>query len=198
MGKKYLLIRCKPHNIKREEEFSKGIISIGWPTGFSFEGFTRLDLESKLPIEYSNNKTTITQIENFINISPGDIIITPLENKTLLIFEAISNYKYISEKDSNDIGNPHTILAKLKIILEKYPEELNGVIKASRRAVTNLNNYKEIIEKILDPSLKTDVDIMENNIKLALDTLKDLLNSNESEIKLQAALGILTHYKNKL
>lgn len=191
MNKKYLLVRAKPDNKDREDQFLKGILSIGWPNTGEFKEFSRRYLENLLE-NFEYNKTAITQIESFINLEPGDIVLTPSKNKTVYIFEVLSKYNYV--KDNIEDGNPHVVKAKLVKEIN-MPEKLSSVIKASRRAVTNLYNYAEIIEKLINPTFETLNDIENENISLALETLNKLLNDEKSEIRLQAALGLLSYYK---
>ena len=67
MNKKYLLVRAKPDNKDREDQFLKGILSIGWPNTGEFKEFSRRYLENLLE-NFEYNKTAITQIESFINV----------------------------------------------------------------------------------------------------------------------------------
>lgn len=196
MNKKYLLVRAKPHGEDKEKEFLNGCLSIGWPTDFSFEKLTREDLIENLPKDYLESKTAITQIENFINLKSGDIVLTPGISKRLIyIYEVTSPYQY---QVQNEI-NPHTISAKLikEISYDELPDQLRRSIKAGRRAVTNLTDYNKDIELLFNEEFKTSKEINNDLKERSFEILKDLLDSENESIKLQAALGILNYMDRK-
>lgn len=193
MFKKYLIIRSKPHGKEKINEFKEGMISIGWPVGSSFKNNSREDIKKKV------TGTSVTQIENFITLSVGDIVLTPAENKSLLIFEITSPYAYDQSKDNDEIGNPHYVQGKILSHLQNYPSELENVIKASRRAVSNITKYSTIIEEILNPTSKKEIipEEVSKEVQEALKTLKELLSDENSEIRLKAATEILKFNSNK-
>jgi len=193
MTRNYLLVRAKPHGEDREDEFKNGTASIGWPMGISFENFTREDLEKTLKKEWKG-KTSITQILNFITLKSGDIILTPgINEKKIYIYKVKSSYQYQSQKERN--GNPHTVLTDLitTVSYDDIPDQLRRSIKAGRRAVTNLIDYSKDIELLLNEEFKTSKEINDDLKERSFEILKELLDSDNENVKLQAALGILNY-----
>lgn len=195
---KVLVVRAKPHNINKEEQFLDGILSIGWPTKDTLEGKTREEVEEIINNEFDNVKQLdITQIMMFIKLPIGSIVLTPsYKNRRIHVFETTSEYQF--RQDFFEEGNPHTIQANYLSTIEReeFPEVIRRSLKAARKPVTNYSKYEEEINEIVNKikqirkseQIEKNADNSQNRAKQALE---ELLESDNEEIKLQAALALL-------
>lgn len=205
-------VRCKPDNIPREDQFVKGFISIGWPIGSTFEGKSWEEIAEDLKNAYETDVKSldVTQCYNFANIPAGSIILTPsLEDpRKIYVFKTLTPYEYVPDREAD--GNPHTIRsAMLKTVMrDTFTDQVQRSMTAARRTVTNFSKYAdEIINTIgpyvldyetdelpapppIDNPLKKE-EYMEDEKSAAKAALRELLNSDNEEIKLKAALALL-------
>ncbi len=201
-AKKIFVVRAKPHNINREDQFLGGTISIGWPTSESLNGKNRDDLEEFLKKAYPDiTSMSITQIHNFTTMPIGSIVLTPsYKNRDIHVFETIADYSYSSEWSVEQIGNPHTINVKYLKTLERshFSEIINRALLAAKKTVTNFSKYSDEIlmsigedtPGIHDTKEFKSAQNFETEIE-ARQTLKELLKSPDDEIRLKAALALL-------
>lgn len=196
---KVVIVRAKPDGINREDQFLAGIVSIGWPTNTSLESKDRKAIEAILENAFPDlSAISITQVCIFTKLSPGSIILTPsYKSRDIHIFRAISSYTFKSEWISE--GNPHTVKVEhIKTVKRsEFSEIVNRALTAARKTVTNFDKYsKEILETLGNgkkpdvekhPSLQCDTE----TIAAAHQALKELLKSDNEEIRLKAALALL-------
>lgn len=200
--KKVFVVRAKPHGIDREDQFISGTISIGWPTNESLKDKDWYAIEKIIKsVNPEITTLSITQIHNFVHIPIGTIILTPsYKNRDIHIFETISDYSYIPEWSDDKIGNPHTIKVNYLKTLSRnhFSEIVNRALLAAKRTVTNFSKYSNEILMIIENDTGKMRDetglncIQKNDTEIeARQTLKELLNSSNEEIRLRAALALL-------
>ena len=198
-----LLVRSKPHGVDREDQFLNGIASIGWPAGADLRQKQKDEMEKILKNRYPDvKKLHVTEVHLFVTLPIHSIIITPsLKNPLdIHIFRTTSECEYIEEWDNDNVGNPHTIQIKhLKTILKTdFSDYVQRAIRSAVRAVCNFSQYQnEIAELVkIERPEPSQIKSIEENIlykKKALETLVDLLDSKNDEIRLKAATALLTH-----
>ena len=197
------IIRSKPHNHNREDEFLNGRISIGWPCDHDLKLKNRVDLEIILKKKYSDlSQINISQVEQFINIPENSIVITPsIKNKSQVhIFKTISTYKYDSSKDNGKIGNPHFIDVELIKTIQKLelPEDIKKSVSGARKTVSNISKHSEIMDFFLkkgNNNLNHKDNSNNKQREKGLKVLEELLNSDNEEIKLKASIELLRQLK---
>jgi predicted Mrr-cat superfamily restriction endonuclease len=200
------IVRAKPNNIDLEEEFLKaGIASIGWSeiddlhNPQESNGLATWDeIFKKLKIEYKEEARSIhaTQIYTFITLPIGAIIVSPShKTRDVHLFEVVSSYVYDLNANTESIGNPHQLRVKhLKTISRTaFPQELQGVLNAAKKAVTDISRFWEIVSTIAyDDSPQNSFVGLPSSVAARVDaTLLELLKSESGTIRMQAALGLL-------
>lgn len=194
------VVRCKPHDIIKEDEFLKGTLSVGWPSLGNLTGMTREQIEPIFNSSYpSHGPIRLSQLYNFITIPKGTAVLTPsVYNRDVHLFITTSGYIYNKEQDifdnnadNKDKGNPHQIKARFikTLAREDFSTKLQAALNAAKRTVTNLSVYMPEIEAILN---NEKVENTDNKYRdEALETLSKLLKSEDENIRLQAAINIL-------
>jgi predicted Mrr-cat superfamily restriction endonuclease len=189
--KNVYVVRAKPHYEDREDEFLSGMLSIGWPGIGDVEGCDREEIRKRLIDSQDDPKALkITQIHNFINLPVGTIVLTPsIKNRDIHIFITTSGYKY--NKAHKEV-NPHKIACRhVKTIdRESISGDLIRSINAGRKTVTNLSKFaSEVSELINERATKVEKEV--NNFdKEIIKTLRDLLKSEDENVRLQAAINL--------
>ena len=191
------ILRSKPHNNNREDEFLNGRISIGWPCNHNLNLLKRPDLAIILKKNYSNmSEINISQVEQFINMPNNSIVITPsINNKNQVhIFKTISTYQYDLSKDNEEIGNPHFIDVILIKTIEKskLPEDIKRSLSGARKTVSNISKHSRIMESFLS---KKDNNSNNEQREESIKVLKELLKSKNEEIRLKASIELLSQIK---
>jgi len=194
------VVRCKPHDIIKEDEFLKGTLSVGWPCLGDLTGMTKEQIEPIFNSTWTGHgPIRLSQLYNFITIPKGSAVLTPsVYNRDVHLFVTTSGYIYNKEQDifdnnadNKDKGNPHQIKAKFikTLAREDFSTKLQAALNAAKRTVTNLSVYMPEIEAILN---NEKVENTGNKYKdEALETLSKLLKSEDENIRLQAAINIL-------
>ncbi|CAN2041354.1 conserved hypothetical protein [Candidatus Magnetomoraceae bacterium gMMP-15] len=205
-------IRCKPHGIPREDQFRQGFISIGWPTGLSFEGKNWEEIAETIKNTRGEKPKSleVTQCYNFVNIPIGSIILTPSVEDTekIYVFKTLTSYEYDPDREND--GNPHTIRSALFKTVNRntFTDQVQRSMRAARRTVTNFSKYAdEILKTVGSAILDYEIDELplpppidkpvkkkeykEDEKSVAKAALRELLNSDNEEIKLKAALALL-------
>jgi hypothetical protein len=196
------VVRCKPHDIIKEDEFLKGTLSVGWPSIGDLTGMTRDQIE---PIFNStwvgHGPLRLSQLYSFITIPKCSAVLTPsVYNRDVHLFITTSGYIYNKEQDifdnnadNKDKGNPHQIKAKFikTLAREDFSTKLQAALNAAKRTVTNLSVYMPEIEAILNNEKEAVIDIDSKYRDEALETLSKLLKSEDENIRLQAAINLL-------
>ena len=167
--------------------------------GISFENKTRDEIKGILKSNYDANNLAVTQIWMFIHLPVGSFVISPsYKTRDIHIFQTTSEYEYIEEWDNGDIGNPHTIKAQhLKTVPRSvFSDQVQRALLASKKAVTNFTKYvEEVIMAINDqevPDMPEKQEGSQSQAELeARETLRELLKSDDEEVRLKAALGLL-------
>jgi len=194
------ILRAKPHNRNRENEFLNGKISIGWPCSQNLDGKKRNELETILKEKYSAISTiNISQVEQFINIPQDSIVITPsIKNKSLIhLFKTRSTYKYNPINDNNEIGNPHFIDVELIKTIERLelPENIRRSLSGARKTVSNISKHSKIMEAFLNNENPISSELTNQRKEEVLNVLEELLKSDNEEIRLKASIELLNQLK---
>ncbi len=212
-------IRCKPDNKPREDQFTQGLISIGYPVGSSLKEKEREEIAENIKDKWRESgdepkSQDITQCHNFANIRVGSIILTPSLEDTgkIYVFKTLTPYEYDPDREAD--GNPHTIRSALVKTVNRntFTDQVQRSMTAARRTVTNFLKYAdEIIDTVGSDVLDYETDELpipppidkpvkkeeyrkqksEDEKSFAKAALRELLNSDNEEIKLKAALALL-------
>lgn len=194
---KVFVVRSKPHNIHREEQFLTGIISIGWPTQMSLKEKGRRELEEVLRSKYPDiSQLSVTQVFEFVRIPVGSIILSPsYETRDIHLFKTTSEYRYVSEWSTNEIGNPHVLDAEyIKTVPRSiFSDKVKTALLAAKKTVTEFSKYgNELLGVINDDASIIDTAVVSTSPEMeAKETLRALLKSENDEIRLKAALALL-------
>lgn len=148
------LVRSKPDMVNREDQFLKGLISIGWPVDTSFEGLDWSEIKKALGKKYGKDNVKslhVSQCYNFKNIPIHSIVLTPSlkDPSQVHVLKTLSSYEYDFNRESD--GNPHTIRAVLLKTIQKtcFSDQVQRSIKAARRPVTRFSKYStEIVDAV--------------------------------------------------
>ncbi|WP_157372543.1 hypothetical protein [Photobacterium marinum] len=192
-------VRSKPHNINREAEFVSGRVSIGWPCGRDLRGLSRKELEDILNEQYKHhmNAHNVSQVEQFLHIKSGSIILTPSEadKKEMHIFRTLGNVEYNSERDNNTDGDPHGVAVELLITVKKslLPTGVQSSLKGAKKTVSNFSKHASAMKQFLEkaeslekPTVTTQFEVQEK----AKEILIDALNSDIESIRVTAAAAL--------
>ncbi|MCD4652502.1 hypothetical protein K8T06_01040 [bacterium] len=189
-----LVVRAKPDMENKEDQFLGGIASIGWRTGVSLKGKSKEEIGKIIrSLDENVSKVWITQIDLFVHLPKGSIILTPsYKTRDIHIFKTISEYEYIAEWNDEKYGNPHTIKIKhLKTIPRSIlPEAIQRSLNAAKKTVTNFSKYSDeinLIAKTENLDKEKTFDIRQT----AVETIVELLKSDNDEIRFKAALTVL-------
>lgn len=196
------VVRCKPHDIIKEDEFLKGILSVGWPSIGDLTGMTKEQIEPIFNETWpGHGPIRLTQLYNFITIPVGSIVLTPsVYNRDVHLFLTTSGYFYNKDQDiksphinTSDKGNPHQIIAKFikTVPREDFTPKLQEALNAAKRTVTNFSSYIPEIEAIVNNEPLKSVESSNIYRNEAIETLAKLLKSEDENIRLQAAINLL-------
>jgi hypothetical protein len=193
------ILRSKPHDFNREDEFLAGKISIGWPCGVDLEGKDRSAVSAFLHKRYHKiTETAVSMVMMFLSIPVNSIILTPSVNNRnqIHVFRTITAYRYIKEADNDEIGNPHTInIEHLKTITrDSLPVAVLRSLSGAKKTLSRISQHSDLLNDFIESGFDNDVDSVSPSIcnkEEALKVLQELLSSEDESIRLQAALGIL-------
>ncbi len=190
------ILRAKPHNINREKQFLDGDISIGWHCGQNLLNKSRKELEDILEHNYPNiSAINISQVEQFIKIPKGSIVLTPSISKKgfLHVFKTITLYTYRKENDIDGIGNPHMIRVEFLKTIEKtsLDKAIQKSLSGARKTVSNISQHSEKMDVFLKSKNSTPTISSNEGKKKALEVLEKLLDSDDEEIRLRASITLL-------
>ncbi|QTA80887.1 Uncharacterized protein dnl_32020 [Desulfonema limicola] len=209
-------LRSKPSGRDREEEFLKGELSIGWAYGESFKNKDKEEIAVTMKKVWPDaGSLDFTQCYNFATIPIGSIVLTPSlkDPSNINVFKTISEYMYKPEFE--DAGNPHQIKAILVKTVKRnsFSEPFKRSMQAARRTITIMSKYiddilktvgHDVIDYEIDPYVPIETENTRNksgktedlnlyNYKLsAKAALHELLKSDNDEIKLKAALALMS------
>lgn len=205
---KVFVVRAKPHGVDRESQFLSGIISIGWPTSESLANKNRVELAKILRDKFNDDMSeiAITMVQSFIDIPVGSIVLTPsYQSSNIHVFQTTSTYRYVAEWSDDDVGNPHVIEAKYlrTVSRQQFSIIVQKALKSAKRTVSNFSKYSNEILDVAFESFDT-IDLEKNQSSKGLQeayegndelearqTLKELLKSDNDEVRLKAALALL-------
>ncbi len=154
--KNYWLLRAKPHNVDRIEEFlTQNIVAVGWPGIPDLSQLNKDILKEKLHEQYPNaSNRDISLDANILNrfsneMKIDDIIVTPTE-KDVYFFKITSNYFYEISKATENEGYPHQRNVELLKSVSRYQliESLKKPLR-TRYALADINNYSDEIDNLL-------------------------------------------------
>lgn len=193
------ILRAKPHGKDRENDFLAGQISIGWPCGQSFLGKNRDELAKILSTAYPEvSETSISMVDLFVKMPSGSIILTPsIQDKSLIhIFKTLSTCKYSPSADNDEVGNPHFIEAEyLKTVPRiNLPEAVVSSLSGARKTLSRISQHFERLDDFIDANFNVEAELpseLHSNKAEALQVLYELLNSQDENIRLQAAIAII-------
>jgi len=190
------ILRAKPHGKDKEPEFLEGRISIGWPCGEDLSGKDREVISSVLKNRYSDiSAISVSMVKVFVDMKPGAIVLTPsLQKRSLVhLFRVTSAYQYDSSYESN--GNPHFVEAQfLKTISrENLPKKVVHSLSGARKTLSKISQYFGVLDEFIESDFKTEEESnsSEANMSPAIKVLYELLDSEDEEVRLRAAITIV-------
>ncbi|WP_121616644.1 restriction endonuclease [Virgibacillus halodenitrificans] len=195
------LVRPMPHGINRMKQFlDVGFIAIGYPAGMSFKDKSLSDLKEIL--EKEDCSEGIGNVNLFVNaMNIGDYIVVPDDNKKdVYIGEITSHYYHEPSLDKPNKGYyPHQ--RKIEWFFEKKPllrSILPEALKGSMRypgTIANITKHRSIVENLLKTE-EHSIDLIHSNdiLSKAIIVLEELLEDNNSDIRLKAAETIVRYH----
>lgn len=194
MSKSYWLLRPLPHGTDNLENFLENdFIAVGYPVGRDLSEYNYDAMRNIL--KENNMEEGIGNLYSLVKgMSRGDIIVVPSTNKKDIYFaEITSSYFYEQKVDKDEVGLGYPHQRKVKWLMEKQsilrsdlPDELRGSLRYPG-AVADLTKHASLIEELIQSSTMESTSLK----MLAVDTIKDLLNSENEELRLQAAELVL-------
>lgn len=195
-------IKTQPHGIERKEFFlNEGFVSIGYPNIGDLTNVDKDDIRERLHQEYGWESSQLGNHLGVVNafvhtMEEGDIVLI-VDNEWVHIGE-LGKYKYEEQYESE--GMCHRRYVKWIDKVEKY--KLNEHVKEllrNRSIVTKFKHPYDVadLESVLNRnvSLTANINIDEDIANKAIETLKNALNSEDEEIRVRAAIGILNYLK---
>jgi hypothetical protein len=194
------LIRPLPHGIDRENDFVNGIISLGYPLVDDLREKQKIlskeEIMSRAKEPYGDRNISLVahQIHNFATLPIGSIVVTPsLKSRDLHFLETVGEYYFEPDAKDDEIGNPHQIKVKLLKTVPRiiFSAAFQSMLNAAKKAVTEISgtNRDEALKVASEDILTvTAANPLAQKIER---TLLDLLSSNNSEIRHNAALELL-------
>lgn len=196
------LVRPMPHGTNQIKYFlEKNRIAIGYPL--------RKQLDK---VDYEEIRSLLTQygweegvgyVNTFVHLMKiGDKVVVP-NNKVVFIGELVSNYIYepLLDKDEADSGFPHQ--REVKWYFGKKPilrSDLSKELKASMRfpgAVADLTKHREVINMLLSKEPEKEIKDLSSLEVKAINVIRELLESDDPEIRLKAAALVLNNNRSK-
>lgn len=197
------ILRAKPHGIDQEKQFLDGRISIGWPCGISLDGKTRDEINTILSEKWNDiTETSVSMVYLFVKMPRDSILLTPSnENRSNIhIFVTTSTYKYDKSADTNEIGNPHFVEAKLlkTVPRDSLPNAVLRSLSGSRKTLSRISQHYELLDDFISSKFETELesDVVTTSVESrteAMSVLFELLSSESESIRLSAAIAILDH-----
>ncbi|MEK4566399.1 hypothetical protein MKX54_17150 [Alkalihalobacillus sp. FSL R5-0424] len=198
MNKHAWLLRPLPHGNEAMQDFlDRDFVAVGYPLGLDLSDKTDEELKKLLEPKgwgegFNNLKIVVKSMKS------GDLVIVPDTNKKDVYFGTIeSDYVYISRLDEDKDGSGYPHQRKVKWLFDKAPFprlNLPEEIKSSLRypgGVADISKHYEALSKLVagDTNTKSSLD------EKALSILEELLDHENDEIRLNAAIGILNYNK---
>lgn len=196
MKKNVWLLRPIPHSYDRLNEFlDKNIVAVGYPAEQTFEGLSYSNLRQILANKgWEEGIGNVNILVNSMGI--GDLVLVPATNKKdIYIGKITSEYKYVPSLDNpNDPngGYPHQrsvtwFFEKQPILRSDLPDELRSSLRYPG-AVADITKHYAILEKLINGETNNEFkDLKERALKV----IEDLLESDDENVRLQAATFIL-------
>lgn len=194
------ILRSNPRGQSLENDFKKGHISVGWACGESLGGKNRQEISIILAKRYPDiTGIAVSMVGLFVKMPIGSIVLTPsLEDKSRIhLLRTTSTYKYDPSADSNDKGNPHFIEAKyLKTVPKRsLPEAVLRSLSGAKKTLSRISQHYNILDNFIDSDFKNDVEklsVPSDRRAEAADIIYKLLNSEDENIRLKAAIAIIS------
>ncbi|MGR5254348.1 hypothetical protein ACPV5S_19325 [Vibrio astriarenae] len=192
-------VRSKPHNINREAEFVSGRVSIGWPCDQDLTGLGRKELEGVLSERYKAkmNAHNVSQVEQFLHIQPGAVILTPSEadKNDMHVFRTLSSVEYNSSRDNGTDGDPHGVAVNLLMTVKKsmLPAGVQSSLKGAKKTVSNFSKHAIAMEQFIEKAGSQPESIATSHFEIqekAKAILIDALDSQVEGIRVSAAAAL--------
>lgn len=192
---KAYILRAKPHGKNKENEFLNGRLSVGWPCGEDFKGKSPEQLSPIITKHYPKiTATSLSMVNLFVNMPVDAIVVVPsLQDRSLIhIFRTVTTYKYDGSADCDVKGNPHFVNAELlkTVVRSNLPKAVFNSLSGARKTLSSISQHYEILDEFIKTDFKVDPKL-ENNYAKAMNILSDLLNSENENIRLNAAIAII-------
>ncbi len=194
-----VVVRAKPNQIDREDQFVAGDASIGWPHTGDLASADRTAIETALKKHYPSQALSIrvSQIYKFVNLPVGSIMLTPsYQTREIHVFRTTSTYRYRPEWEKE--GNPHTIAVEhvRTVPRSAFPDQVQRALLAAKKTVTNFSKYEQLICPIVSgswvPQDQSDHDSSTpDEVAEAVQTLRELLKSEDDQVRLHAAVALV-------
>lgn len=194
-----VVVRAKPDQIDREDQFVAGDASIGWPRIGDLASADRTEIETALKKHYPEQALSIrvSQIYKFVKLPVGSIMLTPsYQTREIHVFRTTSTYRYRPEWEKE--GNPHTIAVEhvRTVPRSAFPDQVQRALLAAKKTVTNFSKYEQLICPIVSrswvPQDQSDHDSSTpDEIAEAIQTLRELLKSEDDQVRLHAAVALV-------
>lgn len=195
-------IKTQPHGIERKELFLfEGFVCIGYPNIGDLSNVDRDEIRERLRKEYGWEKSKLGNhlgvVNAFVNTMKAKDIVLIVDNNWVHIGE-LGEYKY--EAQYEEEGMCHRRYVKWIDKVEKHllNEHVKELLR-NRSIVTKFKHPYDVaeLERVLNRRIPLTVNIKidESVANKAIETLKNALDSDNEEIRVRAAMGILKYMK---
>jgi predicted Mrr-cat superfamily restriction endonuclease len=195
-----LLLRAKPNMIDREDQFLDGLLSIGWGLLGDLRGKIKEEVAKLMAEKYPENTGALStsQVFLFSQLPVGALVLTPsYQTRDIHVFRTKGEYLYDATREAD--GNQHTIEAEHIVTVRRsaFPEQICRAFLAARKPVTNFTKYRRAIDAcIADPGAQ-ELSVQRDDTRSqaegeAREALRALLKSDIEDVRLRAALGLLS------
>ncbi|EMN4468569.1 MULTISPECIES: hypothetical protein [Aeromonas] len=195
------ILRCKPHGFNREQDFLEGRISIGWPGVGNLDNKSREEVSELLGQKYGDlSQISVSMVDLFVNMPVGSIVLTPsIKDKAQVhIFKTSSAYQYDKSADNDERGNPHFInVTHVKTVSRaNLPPAVIRSLSGARKTLSRISQYFDLLDEYISSDFDAESVVtyaVSEGKTEAFNVLYELLNSEDENVRLKAAIAILEH-----
>lgn len=195
MKKNVWLLRPLPHGNDCLNEFlEENFIAVGYPAGKNFSNLPYSELRNILKAnDWEEGIGNVNTLVNAMQIH--DLVIVPSTNKKdVYIGEITSDYIYAQDldEDREGTGYPHQrkvswFFNKQALLRSDLPDELRSSLRYPG-AVADLTKHYLLVEQLINGEIINDNSDLHHQ---AWEVIEDLLESEDENIRLHAAMFIL-------
>ena len=139
-------------------------------------------------------------VDLFVNMPVGSIVLTPsIKDKAQVhIFKTSSAYQYDKSADNDERGNPHFInVTHVKTVSRaNLPPAVIRSLSGARKTLSRISQYFDLLDEYISSDFDAESVVtyaVSEGKTEAFNVLYELLNSEDENVRLKAAIAILEH-----